>query len=73
MVASKKTTKVVKTKKVEESSNSLLSESIELSEAVVKEIDNLMKSKLQPGQVGKILGDIISSFSKQVQELKERS
>jgi len=70
-MATKKTTK--KQPEQESSENILLQESIELSEAVVKEIDNLMRSKLPTSQVGKVLGDIVSSFSQQVQELKDRA
>jgi hypothetical protein len=70
-MATKKTTK--KQPEQEPSENILLQESIELSEAVVKEIDNLMSSKLPTSQVGKVLGDIVSSFSQQVQELKDRA
>lgn len=70
-MATKKTAK--KETKQESSESILLQESIELSEAVVKEIDNLMSSKLPTSQVGKVLGDIVSSFSQQVQELKDRT
>lgn len=70
-MANKKTTK--KTVKEDQPEQNLFSESIELSEAVIKEIDNLMSSKLPPGQVGKVLGDIVSSFSRQLQELKDRA
>jgi len=68
------TKKTAKKETIQESSESiLLQESIELSEAVVKEIDNLMSSKLPTSQVGKVLGDIVSSFSQQVKELKDRA
>jgi NTP pyrophosphatase (non-canonical NTP hydrolase) len=70
-MATKKTAK--KETKQESSESILLQESIELSEAVVKEIDNLMSSKLPTSQVGKVLGDIVSSFSQQVKELKDRT
>jgi len=70
-MATKKTAK--KETKQESSESILLQESIELSEAVVKEIDNLMSSKLPTSQVGKVLGDIVSSFSQQVKELKDRA
>lgn len=70
-MATKKTTK--KTVKKDQPEQDLFSESIELSEAVIKEIDNLMGSKLPTAQVGKVLGDIVSSFSQQIQELKDRA
>jgi hypothetical protein len=70
-MATKKTTKKASEQKLPE--NNLLQESIELSEALVNEIDNLMSSKLPNSQVGKVLGDIVSSFSQQVQEIKERA
>jgi len=68
------TKKTAKKETIQESSESiLLQESIELSESLVREIDNLMSSKLPTSQVGKVLGDIVSSFSQQVQELKDRA
>lgn len=70
-MATKKTTK--KTAKEKQPEQDLLNKSIELSEALIKEIDNLMGSKLPTAQVGKVLGDIVSSFSQQVQELKDRT
>lgn len=70
-MTTKKVTK--KTVKKDQPKQDLLQESIELSEALVKEIDNLMSSKLPTSQVGKVLGDIVSSFSQQVQELKDRA
>jgi len=45
---------------------------IELNEALVKEIDNLMQSNITAAQIGKILGDIISSFNKQTANIKEQ-
>jgi hypothetical protein len=70
-MTTKKVTK--KAAKKDQPEQNLLQESIELSEALVKEIDNLMSSKLPTPQVGKVLGDIVSSFSQQVQELKDRA
>lgn len=45
---------------------------IELNEALVKEIDNLMQSNITAAQIGKILGDIISSFNKHTADIKEQ-
>ena len=68
----KKTVSKKTTNKKEKCEPCLFEESIELSEAVIKEIDNVMSSSLPSAQVGKILGDIISSFSTQIEELKSR-
>ena len=57
-----------KTKKTVDYKPALL-ESLDLSRALVNEIDNLMGSNLPPAQVGKVLGDIVSGFSKKVEEL----
>ena len=51
---------------------SIAEQSIDLSESLVNEIDNLMQSNLQPAQVGKVLGDIVSSFSNQISTLKKQ-
>lgn len=67
-----KKTKVTKENTASESEVDLFDESIDLSESLVKEIDNLMKSSLAAAQIGKVLGDIVSSFSDRVQELKQR-
>lgn len=50
----------------------IANQSIDLSQALVSEIDNLMQSNLPPAQVGKVLGDIVSSFSNQVNVLKQQ-
>jgi hypothetical protein len=47
-----------------------LAQSIELGVALTNEVDNLMSQDLPPAQTGKVLGDIMSSFSEQVQLLK---
>ena len=65
-----KTTKTVKA--VNNSSSDLFDQSIELSEALIREIDNVMKSKISPAQVGKVLGDIVSGFANQVNSLKDQ-
>lgn len=44
---------------------------VDLNQALVKEIDNLMRSNITAAQIGKILGDIISSFSKETTKVKE--
>lgn len=51
---------------------SIATELVELNKALVKEIDNLFRAGLPAAQVGKILGDVISSFSKHTDEIKER-
>lgn len=69
----KKKTKPVKSSKNTREDNELkdkLAQSIELSVALTDEVDNLMSQNLPPAQTGKILGDIMSSFSEQVQLLK---
>lgn len=50
----------------------IANQSIDLSQALVSEIDNLMQSNLPPAQIGKVLGDIVSSFSNQVNVLKQQ-
>jgi len=70
-MTTKKTTK--KAVKKDQPEQDLLSESIELSQAFINEIDNLMSSKLSVNQTGKILADIVSSFSTQVEDIKQRS
>jgi len=50
----------------------IATQSIDLSEALVSEVDNLMQSNLPPAQVGKVLGDIVSSFSNQIGVLKQQ-
>jgi Tfp pilus assembly protein PilN len=65
-------TKTTKKKTVsKKTSESELTDLISLCDALVAEIDNLMSSNLQPAQVGKVLGDVITSFSKQVDSFKK--
>ena len=67
----KKTTKtksVTKSKAVEKNYKQDLEELIELNEAVVREIDNIMISKLPSSQIGKVLADVITGFSQQVSQ-----
>lgn len=45
---------------------------IELNEAFIKEVDNLMKSNITAAQIGKILGDIVSSFDRQTADVKKQ-
>jgi hypothetical protein len=71
----KKTTKtksVTKSKAVEKNYKQDLEELIELNEAVVREIDNIMISKLPSSQIGKVLADVITGFSQQVSQAKEK-
>lgn len=51
---------------------SIAEQTVDLSESLVNEIDNLMQSNLPPAQVGKVLGDIVSSFSNQISVLKKQ-
>tara|TARA_R110002167_G_scaffold245552_2_gene450998 strand:+ start:1010 stop:1237 length:228 start_codon:yes stop_codon:yes gene_type:complete len=70
----KKTTKtksVSNTKPAEKNYKLELDELIELNEAVVREIDNIMISKLPSSQIGKVLADVVTGFSKQVSQIKE--
>jgi hypothetical protein len=46
-----------------------LIEAVDMSRALVREIDNLMSSNLPPAQVGKVLGDVVTGFSKQIEAL----
>lgn len=43
---------------------------IDLNKALTQEIDNLFKSGLPAAQIGKVLGDIISSFDKQTKDIE---
>lgn len=69
----KKTTKTSKSKDIKEVNTSeLFLESIELSQALIKELDNVMSANLPPAQTGKVLGDIVSGFATQVDILKQK-
>lgn len=48
---------------------SQLADAVDMGQALVREIDNLMSSNLPPAQIGKVLGDIVSGFSKQIDAL----
>tara|TARA_B100002019_G_C21012734_1_gene470820 strand:+ start:59 stop:289 length:231 start_codon:yes stop_codon:yes gene_type:complete len=50
---------------VELPANAKIVQLVGLCDALVAEIDNLMSQNLPPAQTGKILGDIITSFTKQ--------
>ncbi len=50
----------------------LLIETVNLSQALVREVDNLMTSKLPPAQIGKVLGDIMSGFSDQIEKVENQ-
>lgn len=49
----------------------ILTEVIDLSQALVREVDNIMESQLPPAQVGKILGDIITGYQQRLEEHKK--
>lgn len=49
-----------------------LKELIELNEALVREIDNIMISKLPSAQVGKVLADVVTGFSTQINNIKQK-
>lgn len=49
-----------------------LSDLIELNEAFVREIDNIMISKLPSAQVGKVLADVVTGLSSQVAQIKQK-
>ena len=68
--STKTSTKKTATAEAKEVENVKVNELIDLSEALVREVDNLMTSKLPPAQVGKVLGDIMSGFSEQVNTYK---
>lgn len=46
-------------------------ELVNLSEALVKEIDNVMKTQLRPNQLGQVLGSIVLHFQEQVDNIKK--
>ena len=48
----------------------ILEEVLDLSSALVREIDNIMESQLPPAQVGKVLGDVVSGFQQRLEEYK---
>ena len=47
-------------------------ESLDLGEALVREIDNIMTSKMPPQATGKILGEVVGGFNTQLQNLREK-
>jgi hypothetical protein len=47
-----------------------LDESLEMSEALVREIDNIMSSNMPVQATGKVLGEVLSGFSNQVSTIK---
>tara|TARA_B110000495_G_scaffold123403_1_gene107293 strand:- start:4996 stop:5253 length:258 start_codon:yes stop_codon:yes gene_type:complete len=50
----------------------MCNELISLSKGLIAEIDNLMSSNLSAPQTGKVLGDIMSSYSDQIDETNIR-
>jgi hypothetical protein len=64
--AKKTTTKTTPYISDTEKYNSIIS----LSDALVSEIDNVMSARLAPGQLGQILGTIVSSYKEQVDQIK---
>ena len=41
-----------------------------LSDALVREIDNVMTKRLAPGQLGHLLGTIVTAYKEQSDEIK---
>ena len=46
-------------------------EIVSLSDALVAEIDNVMATRLTPGQLGQLLGSIVTAYKEQVEKLKQ--
>ena len=46
-------------------------ELVSLSDALVAEIDNVMATRLTPGQLGQLLGSIVSAYREQVEKVKK--
>ena len=44
-------------------------ELVSLSEAFVKEIDNIMLSNLKPDHLGQVLGNVVKSYTEQLRVL----
>jgi len=49
-----------------------LTSSLELSDALVAEIDNIMSSNMPVQATGKVLGEVMTGFLKQINTLKEQ-
>ena len=45
---------------------------VELCNALVREVDNIMSSNMPVQATGKVLGEVMSGFSTQVTELSEK-
>jgi len=43
---------------------------VSLSDALVSEIDNVMATRLTPGQLGQLLGSIVTAYKEQVEDIK---
>lgn len=43
---------------------------VSLSDALVSEIDNVMATRLTPGQLGQLLGSIVTAYKEQVDQIK---
>jgi hypothetical protein len=43
----------------------------ELNDALIAEIDHAMMARLQPGQLGKVLGTVVSSFKGRLEVIKK--
>ena len=51
----------------------ILTDSLDLSFALVNEIDNIMGSKLAPGQIGKVLGDVVTGYHDNIKKFKSQA
>lgn len=74
-MTAKKTSKTAKKAEPKTSpvvDNTKLLETLDLCDALVREVDNLMGSKLPPAQIGKVLGDIMSGFSDRVEDTRKQ-
>jgi hypothetical protein len=69
-ISKTKTTKKSTTSNKSPDYKNAFNEIQDLSLSLVREIDNLMGSKLPAGQVGKVLGDIVSGFQSKIIEIK---
>ena len=47
-----------------------LEDSVDMAEALVREIDNIMSSNMPVQATGKVLGEVLSGFAEQVATIK---
>jgi len=48
-----------------------LDDSVDMAEALIREIDNIMSSNMPVQATGKVLGEVLSGFSEQVAVIKD--